>query len=61
MNKLKTVQQIEDLMNDFLGEYEKYQTNPTKAGSKRMRNYLNKIKKLVTTAKRELLAADKGE
>ena len=60
-DKFLFVQEIETQARNFLNELEKYRKNPTKAGSKRMRLQLNEIKKCVTEAKRELLAADKGE
>lgn len=37
-----------------------YENRPTKAESKRMRATLGELKKIVTPAKQDLLAADKG-
>lgn len=41
-------------------EKESYDKRPTKAGSKRMRDYLNQLKKVATVAKQELIEADKA-
>lgn len=38
-----------------------YKVKATKASSKRMRDYINQIKKLATVAKQELIQQDKGE
>ena len=46
---------------EIIEEDEKLQEKHTKSGSARQRKNLNEIKKLVTGAKNELLAKDKGE
>lgn len=48
------------LAEKLIAEKATYDARPTKAGSKRMRDYLNQIKKVATVAKQELITADKA-
>lgn len=48
------------LAEKLIAEKATYDTRPTKAGSKRMRDYLNQLKKVATVAKQELITADKA-
>ena len=57
---MKTLEEIKGLITEVSSQIEKYEANPTKAESRRIRNSLNSIKKLVTPAKAELLEADKA-
>ena len=50
-----------ELAKEIIAEANKLAENPTKAGRARIRKSLNEIKKAVTSAKNELIAADKGE
>ena len=47
-----------ELANEIITEKAAYDNNPTKASSKRLRMYLNDIKKVVTSAKQELMELD---
>ena len=49
------------LAEKLSNEADAYQEKATKASSKRMRDYINQIKKLATMAKQELIQQDKGE
>ena len=57
---MENFNEVVKLNKRFLAEVEAYERRPSKAESKRMRASLNQIKKLVTSAKADLLVADKG-
>jgi len=52
--------EMQDLLVQAIGEIEKYKETGTKASSKRVRKYLNDIKKNVTDVKRKLIEADEN-
>lgn len=49
------------LTEKLVTEASEYKEKATKASSKRMRDYINQIKKIATIAKQELIQQDKGE
>jgi len=55
---MQNFNQIVSLANTLTAQAEKYSTRPTKAESKRMRDTINAVKKLATSAKQDLLTAD---
>ena len=57
---MENVIKAAELAQAFLNEKAAYEAKPTKAASKRMRDALNEMKKVVTAAKAELVAADKA-
>lgn len=57
---MENVIKAAELAQAFLKEKAAYEAKPTKAASKRMRDALNEMKKVVTAAKAELVAADKA-
>jgi hypothetical protein len=57
---MQNFNQIVSLADTLTAQAENYSTRPTKAESKRMRDTINDMKKLATSAKQDLLTADKG-
>jgi hypothetical protein len=57
---MENVNKAVELSQAFLSEKASYDAKPTKAASKRMRDALNELKKVVTAAKSELVEADKA-
>ena len=57
---MKNLTEVKGLIETVSAQITAYEAKPTKAESKRIRNSLNSIKKLVTPAKTELLNADKA-
>jgi hypothetical protein len=57
---MENVNKAAELAQAFLTEKAAYAAKPTKAASKRMRDALNELKKVVTAAKSELVEADKA-
>lgn len=55
---MENVNKAIELAQALLNEKAAYDAKPTKAGSKRMRDALNELKKVATDAKKELIAAD---
>jgi topoisomerase IA-like protein len=55
---MENVNKAVELAQAFLSEKAAYDAKPTKAASKRMRSALNEMKKTVTAAKADLIAAD---
>lgn len=53
-----SLEQMVQLATDFLAEHSAYQAKGTKAASKRLRAHMNEMKKLATSAKKELIEAD---
>jgi hypothetical protein len=58
---MENVNQAVELAQAFLAEKVAYDSKPTKASSKRMRAALNELKKVVTAAKADLIAADNAD
>lgn len=54
-------EQYTTLVSKYQSEAEAYASKPTKASSKRLRDLINQMKKIATSAKQELLDLDKGE
>ena len=58
---MKNVKKVVDLAKEIIKEYdEKYSVAPNKSSSARLRKSMNELKKAVTDAKNETLAADKA-
>jgi hypothetical protein len=57
---MKNLETAIELAEKLIAEKAAYDARPTKASSKRMRDYLNQSKKVATAAKQELIEADKA-
>lgn len=57
---MKTVEKVLTLAETLVEQKASYDKRNTKAESARMRSTMTEMKKIITEAKRELLAADKG-
>lgn len=58
---MENVNKAIELAQSLLNEHDAYSKKPTKAASKRMRLALGELKKVVTSARAELVEADKVE
>ncbi len=53
--------QYNNLVDKYSKELEEYKVKPTKASSKRLREYILQMQKLSVGAKKDLISLDKGE
>lgn len=57
---MQNYNQVIELAKTLVEASESYERRATKAESARMRKYINEIKKLATSAKKDLMIADKS-